>query len=275
MILALLASAASLAATPATIASVIASAPPGASIRLAPGDYGVVTIDNRNWARPIDLNADGAKLTLNVVRSGGVAVHGGTYVADTTRPNNGYAIMVRWSHGVTVDGATVTSARAGIYVDRSTDVKVLRTQIVRVLVDGIDIASSQRVLVKDSSCSDFQTEGQQQHPDCVQMWSNPKFGITQDVTIEHNRSHGPMQGFSGFNHVTNGVDDGGFDRIVIRDNHAASTYSHGVAINACRDCEITGNTAETLPGARWRTWVHVVDCTRCRVERNHDGADPR
>jgi parallel beta-helix repeat protein len=77
-----------------------------------------------------------------------------------------------------------------------------------------------------------------------------------------------MQGFTAFNHVRNGVDDGGFDRLIIKDNVVNSSFTHGVAVMACRDCTITGNRASSTPGSKWRTKVNIYDCVRCTVERN-------
>lgn len=275
MILTLLAGASAFAVTPATLPGVIRNAPDGAVIHLKPENYGAVRIVNRNWKRPIVIDAGKARLSLSIVGASGIVLRGGTFVGEDYSLTGGYAILIRNSHDIAVQGVAITAARAGISIDRSTDVSVTRAAITGMLVDGIDIASSRRVQVTDSTCSDFKTTfNQPQHPDCVQMWSSAEYGTTQDVLLKGNRARGTMQGFSGFSHTQNGIYDGGFDRIVIQGNRAEVNYAHGVFVNSCRDCTIEGNIALTLPGARWPSWVRTRDCTRCRVEKNVDQAPP-
>lgn len=274
MILSLMASASVVMVTPATINTVLATARPGAVIRLAPGNYGTVSIRKRNWSKPITLEGGKARLTLNVTESSGLIVRGGTFVGNAAKTNSGgdYALILRSSKNVLLEGIRVSDSTLGIAIMTSNHIRITRAEIVGMLADGIDIASSQHVTINDSSCTNFRTQiGQALHPDCIQMWSSPKEGVTQDITIERNRAIGPMQGITGFNHVRNGTDDGGFDRIVIRDNYVANIYPHGVYINACRNCTITGNAVETLPGSRWRTWVRAPDCVNCRMEGNREG----
>lgn len=274
MILSFLASASALVATPSSINHVLATAPDGAVIRLGPGNYGAVSIARRLWKRGVTIDASKATLNLNVTGSSGLVIRGGQFTGDPRNPMAGYAIVLRSSHNITFEGITVRDSKLGIAVNQSSGIRIRQARIVGMLADGIDIASSQDVVVSDSSCSDFRTEGQALHPDCMQMWSHPQQGLTRNITLERNRSTGPMQGFTGFNHVRGGVDDGGFENIVIRDNYVANTFPHGVYINACRNCTITGNVAVTLPGARWKTWVRAPDCVNCRIENNKDGQEP-
>ena len=98
--------------------------------------------------------------------------------------------------------------------------------------------------------------------------------MTSDVTLLRNRSDGESQGFAGFNHVRNGVDDGGFDRIVIKDSYIRGTYPHGIALYDCRDCTVTDNTAVTMPTSKYKVSIAVVDCTRCVVANNVQGTKP-
>lgn len=259
--------------TPATAQQAIETAQPGAVIKLAPGSYGRVMIVRKTWSRPITIDASGASLTLDIVASRGVNIRGGTFTGALGQGGEGYAVLVRQSSNVAFENVAFSSSIRGMVIDRSTDIRVTRATITTMRIDGINIASSQRVTITDSSCSNFNSG--EAHPDCIQMWSRPDKGITQDVMLARNRSVGWMQGFTGFNHVRNGVDDGGFDRITIKDSYVASDkWPRGIYLGDCRDCVVTGNTAETLPGARWMETIGVGNCVRCIVKDNRNGRRP-
>jgi len=269
--LALLASA--LNATPQTVNAVIAKAPSGATINLAPGTYGVIDIRGRNWPRPITLNMGKAQIRSVWIRSSsGISIVGGTYSGSVGKAMEGYGIWIRQSSHVTITEPVLTDSVRGIVLDRAEDIAITKAQLLRMQVDGINVGSSRRVRISDSVCSDFRTDDR--HPDCMQLWSSPKYGVTQDVELLNNVSEGNMQGFTGFNHVRNGVDDGGFDRIKIVGNRVFGTYPHGVSISDCRDCTITDNITRTAPGARWRVSVNIGKCTRCTIRNNVNGLRP-
>ncbi|QGP78195.1 right-handed parallel beta-helix repeat-containing protein [Sphingobium sp. CAP-1] len=272
MIIALFAASA-MTATPVTAQRVVDTARPGAMIRLAPGDYGRLTIKNRQWKQPITIDAKAATLKLAIIQSDGVILRGGTFSGAMGAGGEGYAILLRQARRISFESPTMRASMRGLVIDRSSDVRVTRATITDMRIDGINIASSQRVTVTDSSCSNFDTG--EAHPDCIQMWSRPDRGITQDVTLLRNRSVGKMQGFTGFNHVRNGVNDGGFDRITIKDSFVAGEDApRGIFLGDCRDCVVTGNRAQTLPGARWMETISVENCTRCTVNDNQNGDRP-
>ncbi|MFC3441144.1 hypothetical protein ACFOKF_08030 [Sphingobium rhizovicinum] len=273
MTIALLAAAAVTMATPATAQKIVETAPPGAMIRLAPGKYDRLQIKRKLWKRPITIDATDATLTLSMVQSGGVVVRGGTFAGALGTGGEGYAIQLRQSHHVIFNGPNIQSSIRGLVIDRSTDIRVTRATITGMRIDGINIAASQRITITDSSCSNF--DSGEAHPDCIQMWSRPDRGITQDVTLLRNRSIGKMQGFTGFNHVRNGVNDGGFDRITIKDSFVASDkWPRGIFLGDCRNCVVSGNRAETLTGARWMETIEVQNCTACDVKDNENGRRP-
>lgn len=262
------------AANPMTAQQVINGAAPGAIVKLAPGKYPRLMIRGKRWVRPVVIDASGAMLTLNIVQSGGIIVRGGTFGDALGKGPDGYAMMVRSSENIAIENVALKNSIRGLIIAQSRNVRVTQAKITGMKIDGINIASSQKIAVTDSICSDF--DSGDAHPDCVQLWSRPNKGVTQDVLIARNRSIGKMQGFGGFNHVRNGVDDGGFDRITIKDNYVAGgKWPRGVFLNACRDCTITGNIAETLPGARWAVTVAAEDCKNCTVRGNQNGKRPK
>lgn len=268
-------------ATPATMPSVLASASSGDRIVMAPGTYDQVQIVNRNFSPPLTLDAGKARFRLLIRESSGVRVIGGELGPALGKdPENtlrigplGYAAQVSSSRDVEFSGTIFADAVRGLTIGRSSDIKVDRATLTRLKTDGIDIALSRRVTVTNSTCTDFSPRPGD-HPDCIQMWSRPKLPPTSDIILRGNTARGEMQGFSGFNHVRKGVDDGGFDRITIENNTVYGTYPHGVALFSGRDSRIVGNKTRSLPEARWRVTVNVRDCTRCVVENNDIGPKP-
>jgi hypothetical protein len=91
-----------------------------------------------------------------------------------------------------------------------------------------------------------------EHPDCVQLWSRPDAPPTSDIVIRFNRAYGPTQGFSGFNHVRNGVDDGGFDRITIEGNAVDGAFPQAISLMSGRDSAVRNNRVATYPDAPFR-----------------------
>ncbi|MCJ2180074.1 right-handed parallel beta-helix repeat-containing protein [Novosphingobium album (ex Hu et al. 2023)] len=256
-------------ATPATLDTIIANARAGEKIVLAAGDYGKISIQGKKWLQPITLDMGMARATLEVTNSQGVRIVGGSF----GRVNTGYAIHVRNSRNIEFSAVHMTSATRGLVIAQSQDVKVTRAEIDNMTIDGINIGSSQRITVTDSTCRNFNTG--EAHPDCIQMWSSPKRGITQDVKLLRNRSDGEMQGFTAFNHIRNGIDDGGFDRITISDNWIRAYRVNGVAVYDCRHCVITNNVAVMPDDAQNKVMVRVFRCTDCTVEGNVDADRPR
>ena len=247
----------------ATCDTLVASLAAGATIILT-GSCDRVVIPAKTYSPPVIVDASDATVHgLAVNHASGVTWIGGKVLGGTNgivgRGASGYGVQIAGSQHVIVQRAVVSKWARGIVVTASMDFVLDRITMTGLRTDGIDIALSQRGKVTNNTCTDFApTAGD--HPDCVQMWSRPE-GITSDILIAGNRAIGQMQGFSGFNHIRNGVDDGGFDRIIIRDNEVQSTMSQGTGIGSCRSCVITGNRYITLPGASHVTNLNIFGST--------------
>lgn len=241
------------AATPATLPAVLARAKGGERIVLAPGDYGIVTIARRRFSPPLTVEGRDARMTLVMRNAGGVRWQGVQFGPTAT----GYAASVRQSRDVQFTNVRFIDSPRGLVIDRSTDVVVSRARFSGMTIDGVDIASSQRITIADSVCTGFNTG--ELHPDCIQAWSRPATGITADIRILRNRVSGTrMQGIYFGNIVRNGVDDGGFDRVTIAGNEVEGNYPQGIGLYDCRVCTVTDNVVRTLPGARWRTSIRLI-----------------
>lgn len=245
-------------ATPDTLAARLAAARGGETIRLAPGDYGAVVVPKRDWSPAISIDATGARFsTLDLTRVSGVQVRNGEVQAPGGRS---YGITIRFAHDVRVEGMKVGGARIGIVIDRSENIAVVNTRMEGLISDGMNIALSHHVLVQGNTCRDFNPippiytpdgvlvrDGD--HPDCIQAWSRPGTAPTADVQVLDNQMEGRMQGIFFGNHVRDGIDDGGFDRITIRNNRVRVSFPQGIALQDGRDSIVTDNDVQTVKGA--------------------------
>ena len=280
-------------ATPATLEARLSAASPGDTVVLAAGDYGAPSIASRSWGRPVTLDAGKARFTgLTLARVQGLTVVNATVrgvltdrlftpvirIADGARISfrnlsvigpgaSSSGINAQRTTGLTVDGASFTGLHRGIVLSEVSDARFSNVRLFGMRSDGIDIAASHRVLVDRIDCSDFHPVPPD-HPDCVQLWSIAGKPPTSDVTVRNSRATGDMQGFSGFNHVRNGIDDGGFDRITITGNTVRNTYPSAISLFDARDSLVSGNDVATLPGARFWSQIHVVGGARVREDGN-------
>lgn len=243
-------------ATPATLKAHLVAAKGGETIRLAPGDYGVVTFPRRTYSPAITLDASQATFTgLVVMKGGGVTVKGGKVVGPGGRS---YGISIRGADGVRIEGMRISGAHRGVVINESENVALVGNELTGLISDGIDIALSRKILVQRNRChnfspslSVFDSSGKKiregDHPDCIQAWSRPSHPPTSDIQVLDNIIEAPrMQGIFFGNHVRNGVDDGGFDRVVIRGNRLKVNML-GITLGNARDSVVENNRVDVYP----------------------------
>lgn len=256
------ASAATVEATPATLAERLQRAAAGDTIHLAAGSYAAVELRDRHWSPPVTVDARAAQVrAVHLLAVSGLTWHGGTF--DGGDVERGGFTAQKSDHLVVEAVEFRHYLRAGIGMGSSSDIRLSGNVFAAMGSDGIDIALSRRFVVDHNRCVDTHpTDGA--HPDCVQLWSRPSEPPTADIVIADNDATGDTQGFTMFNHVRDGVDDGGFDRITVERNHARVSSYHGIAVYSCRDCIVRHNRVETLPNPlnpRIRSWVKVIGGT--------------
>ncbi|MET0270545.1 MAG: right-handed parallel beta-helix repeat-containing protein, partial [Sphingomonas sp.] len=188
----------------------------------------------------------------------GVEISGGT--VSSIRERLRYGVNITDSQDVRMTGMTITQAYRGVVINRSERIALVDNRLTGLTSDGIDIGLSRHVLIERNSCRDFSptfatfdTNGKRvrdgDHPDCIQAWSRPSAPPTSDLTIIGNTAEGAMQGIFLGNHTRKGVNDGGFDRVVVRDNRVTVSMPNGIALFAVRGGEIRDNVVRTVPGA--------------------------
>lgn len=297
--------AASLLASPSTFDGVLARARAGDVVVLAPGDYTGVSLANRTFSPALTLEADKARITgLRLRRVDGLVIRGGEFglPAAVNHPRTGlpvygaairmddvrnvavldprmlgpggtqegspfgegYGVFVVRGAGVKVEGGVFRGFKSGVVLSRVEGFRLARNAFTYMRSDGIQVGESRKGLIEANTCGDTRVRDKE-HPDCIQLWSRPTSPPTADVTIRGNRAKGDTQGIGLFNVVRNGVDDGGFDRILIEDNDVLGGHPHGIALMSGRDSIVRNNRVDTIPGSRWRTSINLVggDVTRC------------
>lgn len=263
----------------------LAQAKGGATITLAPGDYGTVTFPRRTFRPAVQLKAQGARFTGLVLKNvSGVAITGGTVTGPGGRS---YGVTITGGNDIALDNMTITGAHRGIVLTKSDGVTISNNVFTGLISDGIDIASARHIVIRGNSCrnfspvnSVFDEQGKKvregDHPDCIQAWSRPPSPPTSDVIVENNEIDGAMQGVFFGNHVRNGIDDGGFDRVIIRNNRIRVDHANGIVLGNARNSIVTGNSVSTLPGAvnlrrpgaRVRTTIRVDDGSNNQICQN-------
>lgn len=245
----------------------INNAKPGDSVRLVAGNYPAIMIRSKTWIPGITVDATLAR-SAGVAMSGttGFAWNGGTISGDASLPiAAGYGFTANYgSANISVTNVHFSDFRLGVGFDRVTGGKIIGNWMTRMSADGIDVSLSRNVVIDHNACSDFK-QSEFAHPDCIQLWSRPILAPTADITITNNTAVGSMQGISLFNHIRDGVDDGGFDRIVIKNNTVLITYGDGISAGDCRKCLIRDNDINSLPNYINRAQLYIVggSITQC------------
>ena len=230
----------------ATLAALLTIDAPGSIIALT-GTCDPIAITGRKFSPPVTIDATAATLSsvsLNGVS--GLTWRGGTF-------SGAGKLSTAWSAGgsdhIAIENATMTGyLRNSIILGGSSDFRIVGNVMSHAGADGIDIAMSRRGLIYRNTCSDPDTTAGA-HPDCVQLWSRPSNPPVSDIAIVGNTATGAMQGFSGFNHIRGGIDDGGFDRITVIDNTAGVAMPDGIYFTDCRSCLFVQNHFITPKGA--------------------------
>jgi len=242
-------------ANPQTFQNALLAAHGGETVVLAPGDYGDVTIGQRQFPRRVTIDASQAHFVRLIIRRvDGLTVAGGTVTAPREMQ---HSVVIDFSHDVTVTGMHISGARIGTLISRSQGIEVSNNDYNGTRSDGVNIAMSQHVRVTGNTCRNFnpmigsfdargKVVKDGDHPDCVQAWSVPNTPPTSDVLVANNSADGFMQGVFFGN-----PGSGGYDRIVIRDNRIRISAWNAIVIYEGRGVTVTGNEVSTIPGAKW------------------------
>ena len=182
---------------------------------------------------------------------------------DSNLYGEGYGAVFHASSDVVLTRNQFSGFKVGLVLGLVDKFRITNSTFTAMRADGMDIAAAHDGLIEGNSCSGtIVRDGE--HPDCVQLWSTPTAPPTSDIAIRHNKVTGNTQGISLFNHVRNGVDDGGFDRITIEDNDVNVAASQAIALSNGRDSVVRKNHVSTVVGNRYRASINATgDIRRC------------
>lgn len=182
---------------------------------------------------------------------------------ETLPYGEGYGLFMIGGSNIEVSSNVLAGYKSGMVLSRVDGFKVVDNTFTEMRSDGIQVAESRNGLVEGNQCGGTRIrEGE--HPDCIQMWSRPTSPPTADIVIRRNRIGGGTQGIGMFNHTRNGVDDGGFDRILIEDNDIEVGYPNAISLKSGRDSIVRNNRIRTLKDSKFRASINVgPGVTRC------------
>jgi hypothetical protein len=285
-------------ADPRTLTQVFARAKAGDTILLAAGEYAGVRLAGRRFAPALTLDSSKARFVgLELRNVEGLSIKGGQYLLPaavihprTGQPvfgsairmdgvrdvsvhaprlqgpggdtadapfGEGYGVFIVGSAKITVEDGAFSGFKTGLVLGRIEGFRLVRNRFAHMRSDGIQVAESRQGLIESNVCGETRIRDQE-HPDCIQLWSRPTSPPTADITIRGNRANGKMQGIFMGNHVRNGVDDGGFDRILIEGNDLTVAFPNGIALHSGRESVVRNNKVVTYPGARWRAGISLL-----------------
>lgn len=164
------------------------------------------------------------------------------------------------SVGVRLEGCTFLDLDRGASFGSGADLEVVSCTAQRMRIDAFDFGECRRWAVRRCAVLGAVTQPGGAHPDAIQGWSRPTSAPAADIVIEDNLIEGDCQGIGLFNHVRDGVDDGGFDRVTIRRNRVIVARPMAVAVLDARGLVLADNWISTLPGAERQARIRVEDC---------------
>lgn len=198
-----------------------------------------------NYGAAIQLSSvDGIKIV-------GARFLGASAAAQPKRTEfgDGYGVRVQRGRNVDVIDSRFEGLKIGIAMTQTDGFNLKRNLFSGMREDGVAVSLSRNGVIEKNECKGTRVRADE-HPDCIQMWSRPTAPPTSDIVIRGNRIEGSTQGIGLHNHVRNGVDDGGFDRITIEDNDIRVSRPNAINLQNGRASTIRNNRISTLPGSR-------------------------
>jgi hypothetical protein len=255
--------------TPGTLPSALEAASPGAVFECDGLFTAPIAINRRE-----DLTFIGGEWT------GGVSVQKSKRIHFERPSMRALSIVTADSEDVTVKSGTFRDMRFGPRFSRCHRVAVTDSLFEGLTEDGCRFFEVWGgVFARNVGRGFAPPDGV--HPDMVQCASRAWSPPTSDILIEDNDIEGHVQGIGLFNHVRNyeagrqiwmpdgsyrtldvdeRLNDGGYDRIAIRNNRVRSSRANGIALYEARDAEVSGNHISTLPDPLAWARLTITDC---------------
>jgi hypothetical protein len=255
-------------ATCLTLATVLAAARPGDTVRMEAATCPGVTLSGLRFeGKPVtlDLAQAGFDGGFQLLKSKGLVIRGGTF--RSAKGATAWTMRVRNSEDITIEGGTHRNAERGLVIAQSRHLRILGNRFHDLEADGVILAHVERFEVRGNEMRDFSPTPNRctakdgkvtervperdcvaaggtwvdgHHPDCVQMWGPSRHGV-----VAENRCTGAMQGIFGR-----------ADGLLVADNDLALSFTNGVHVIGT-GVLARGNRLATLPESRHRIRVHL------------------
>lgn len=234
---------------------------PGATVRLGPGPYPLLTFQSQHFDPPVTILAGASRVMgLRILDSSGIIWRGGDIRAPKGRDNasdgpNHWGVDLRRSDRVTFENTRVSDASRGMVFADSRGI-VIRDSVFRNLRnDGIDIAGTRDVVIENNNLSGFfpvkatgsRADGTWKdgdHPDAIQVWSTRLNPTATDIVIRGNTVEGDTQGINLFGPALDG-----FARVTIANNSVNIAYPAAITVFSCDTCTVRDNRVWRIPGS--------------------------
>lgn len=270
-----------------TLNVALRTASPGATIVLAPGSYGQVSLSDLSFDTPVTLVAKGVEtkgLVLNKVT--GLRIVGMSVALDepdagrlaiTDSQNiriselsarglpRGQGLFITRTRNIRVDKSSFEGFRNGVVHAGCYDIAIEGNTFRRLGADGVTGAGTSRLLIKDNDFADFApTPGA--HPDAIQVFTKGTTASAEDISIIGNRIRRGSGGIPQGIFITDQTGTLPYRRIVVRDNVIEGAMYNGIAVSHAEDVEVSGNSVQPYEGMNSR--INVNSVTRGKIFNN-------
>jgi nitrous oxidase accessory protein NosD len=175
----------------------------------------------------------------------------------------GSGVLFNGGEDVEVSNSRFVGLKNGIAMANVKGFRFADNKFAGLRSDGMSIGTSWNGVIEGNDCRDTRIRDLE-HPDCIQLWSRATSPPTSDIVIRKNRAEGRTQGILMSNKMRNGVNDGGFDRIVIEDNDLYVGFPNAIALVEARDSVVRNNRISTYPDAQYASRLNLKgDIKQC------------
>ncbi len=175
----------------------------------------------------------------------------------------GDGIKIFVGSDVEVTNGRFTGLKNGLALSRIDGFRISGNAFEGMRADGMNISAVRNGVIQHNECRGTRVRDGE-HPDCIQVYSRPEAPPTADLVIRNNTAEGPTQGVFLGNHTHNGINDGGFDRILIEDNDLYVGFANAIAVMDGRNSIVRNNRIRTFPGAPYQARItlrgDVIQC---------------
>lgn len=242
-----------LAATCATLASLLAANPQGGMTVTLEGDCGPIEIA-QSFPTRVTIAAEHATVKGLALTGRNITWRGGILTATDGMAGNarrGYAVYVG-GQDITVTQATITDARMGMVITNARNIRVASNRFWRLRSDGLHTSRTVNLTIESNDFSEF-IPLPTDHPDAIQM----RDGVT-NARIRGNVVRGEAQGIAQMD--TTG--DLPLALITISGNRVSVAMYHQITLGNCTSCRIEGNLVRRGHPER-KAVIRAGQATRC------------